>query len=152
MTTRRNFLRKAALGSAAFSATGGFAVLNGENSSGKSMGSDNIVIGTNTPEQVFPGWESTFEEAKSSLLIKNGSIFIQGQLSFVSGTNRWRFAKSRDGVPDRYAIIDLQDNVQGYFVFTQKLRAIAVTLLSSYSTVLSGGHCRLKVKLSFQDR
>jgi hypothetical protein len=119
MTTRRNFLRKAALGSAAISSVGGLSVLNAKSYSDIAEKKEKTDVGTTGVEQSFPGWEVSFEEPTSALLLKNGSVSIQGQLNFVSGTNKWTVAKSRDGLPDRYALVDLQGNVQGYFVFNQ---------------------------------
>ena len=116
MTTRRNFLRKAALGSAAISSTGAFTVLQASPASSNPDRIENRASEINIHEKLFPGWESSFEESGSVLLLRNGSVAIHGEVGFVSGNSRWSVTKSRDGVPDRFALVDLQDNVQGYFV------------------------------------
>jgi len=119
MTTRRDFLKKAALGSAAISSVGGLSVLNAKSSSDITEGKEKKNFGITVVEQPFPGWEVSFDEPTSSLLLKNGPVSIQGQLNFIVGKNKWIVAKSRDGLPDRYAFVDLQGNVQGYFVCNQ---------------------------------
>ncbi len=116
MTTRRDFLRKATIGSAAFTSGVGLSVLNAKGNSGNSESKENSSSGSAFIEQAFPGWEVSFEESTSSLILKNGLISIEGLLKFVSGKNKWTIARSRDGVPDRYAFVDLQGDVQGYFV------------------------------------
>ena len=37
----------------------------------------------------------------------------------MSGPDKWTIVNSRDGVKNRYALVDLNDNVQGYFVLCQ---------------------------------
>ncbi len=110
--TRRNFLKKAALGSAAFSAGSGLSVL--DTSASLSMGEGNA-------SEVFQlsGWEISFDEPSSVLTLKNGPVSVIGKMSFVSDKKKWAVAKSRDGIPDRYSIVDPQDDVQGYFIFTR---------------------------------
>ena len=110
--TRRNFLKKAALGSAAFSAGSGLSVL--DTSASLSMGEGNA-------SEVFQlsGWEISFDEPSSVLTLKNGPVSVIGKMNFVSDKKKWAVAKSRDGIPDRYSIVDPQDDVQGYFIFTR---------------------------------
>jgi hypothetical protein len=126
MTTRRDFVRKAALGSAAISSVGGLSVMNLKSYSETERAKEKTAPGIISDEQSFPGWEVTFEEPKSTLLLKNGPVSIQGQLNFVSGKNKWTVAKSHDGIPDRYAFLDLQGNVQGYFVCNQNCEQLQV--------------------------
>jgi hypothetical protein len=119
MTTRRNFLKNAALGSAAISSAGGLSLLNAKGYSAIDEAKERADFKTTGSEQSSRGWEVSFDESKSGLLLKNGPVYIQGELKFISGSDKWKVAKSRDGVIDRYALIDLQGNVQGYFVINQ---------------------------------
>ncbi len=132
---RRDFLRKATLGSV-LSSFGGIAVLQASPIAQKDEKGR-----TSSIEASFPGWEVRFDEATSSLSLVNGSVSVSGQLSFFSGTETWAIAASRDGVTDRYTLIDLQGNVQGYIVFN--LQAGRLQLLfyhrtaQAYSGILS---------------
>jgi hypothetical protein len=119
MTTRRSFLRKAALGSAAISACSGFSALNAKDYAGNPEAEGMQGLEKYCLEQPITCWEVSFEESESIVLLKNGPVAIHGQLCFVSEGEKWTVANSRDGLQDRYTIIDLQDNVQGYFVFKQ---------------------------------
>ncbi len=116
---RRNFLRKATLGSVAISSGAGLSLLNGESSFDSKVAKGKTGSETSGVEQSSAGWEILFDESTSGLSLINGSALIQGKLTFVSGTNKWRVTKSRDGVTDRFAFVDLQGNVQGYFVFNK---------------------------------
>jgi hypothetical protein len=124
MTTRRNFLRKAALGSAAFSSVGGFTVLSAHNNSAIDLEKEKSNFEPTANEQSFPGWDVTFEESSSELLLSNGSVSVKGQLCFVSDSKKWTISKSRDGQSNRYALVDLQNNVQGYIDFNQNCKQI----------------------------
>jgi hypothetical protein len=119
MTSRRYFLRNTILGSAAISTVGGFTVLSADSNSGFLKLTEKSGSGTPGLEQAFPGWEVSFDESSSELLLTNGLVSVKGQLAFVSDSNNWTVSKSRDGVPNRYALVDLQNNVQGYIVFIQ---------------------------------
>jgi hypothetical protein len=116
---RRSFIRKAALGSAAISSGGGLSVVNAMSNTDIVKKNNEYKIDSTYIESATPVWKVLFDEAKSELLLINGSIRIQGQLSFIAGSDKWTVAKSRDGVPDRYAFVDLQGNVQGYFVINK---------------------------------
>ena len=119
MTSRRNFLRKAALGSAAMTTVGGFTVLSAQNNSVIPELTEKSGFRISGLAQSFPGWEVSFDEPSSELLLTNGSVSVKGQLAFVSDSNKWTVSKSRDGVPNRYALVDLQNDVQGYIVFNE---------------------------------
>jgi hypothetical protein len=147
MTTRRDFIRKAALGSAAISSVGGLSVLNAKSSSD---GKEKKDFGITVVEQPFPGWEVSFDEPTSSLLLKNGPVSIQGQLTFVSGTNKWIVAKSMDGLPDRYSVLDMQGNVHGNIVLQQnceQLQLFFIYLL--FRTVQSKGLLSFEGTITF---
>jgi hypothetical protein len=138
---RRDFLRKAALGSAAISSGMGLSVLNAGSYSNNLEAKRKTGLGTIEFEQLFPGWEVLFVESSSMLMLKNGSVSIQGQLNFISGKNKWTVVKSRDGVSDRYAFVDLQGNVQGYFVLNRNCEQLQLLFYhrtaQSYQGVLS---------------
>lgn len=124
MTTRRNFLKKAALGSAAFSSVGGLTVLSAQNNSGINPGKEESGFEPTANQESFPGWDVSFDESSSELLLSNGSVLVKGQLSFVSDSTKWTVSNSRDGQSNRYALIDIQNNVQGYIVFNQNCNQI----------------------------
>ena len=119
MKTRRDFIRKTALGSAAIYSVGGLSVLSVNSCTEAAEINETKKIDVKSIDPTFSGWEVSFDEATSALLFTNGSISIIGQLNFVSGTDKWTIAKSRDGLPNRNAFVDLQGNVQGYFVCRQ---------------------------------
>ena len=138
---RREFIRKAVLGSAALSSGGGLSnavfMSHYRNASGKKK---NEIESTGTVP-AFSGWEVSFDETTSSLSLINGQVEILGQLNFVSDTNKWTIAKSRDGVRDRYVFVDLSGNVQGYFVFDRNCEQLKLIFYhrtaQSYQGVLS---------------
>lgn len=119
MKTRREFLQKASIGSVALSSLCGFTVPDNR--------PDPAVPETgkekrNTPgfaDPDFPGWKVSFDETNSVLSMISGAVSISGQLFFVSDSGQWAVATSRDGIKNRYAFVDLNGNVQGYFVLNQ---------------------------------
>jgi len=119
METRRNFLRKAAVGSAVISSMGGISVLSAKENSDAAGINENAGADAVLPDQLFPGWEISFDETASELVLKNGSVSLQGKLSFISGNDQWTIVKSRDGILNRYALVDLKGISLGYFVFCQ---------------------------------
>jgi len=77
-------------------------------------------------------WKVSFadEGARLTLSHKEGNAELFGCLSFAgpaavtgagrgadSSTARWRVASSRDGFPNRLALVDTRDNVNGYITF-----------------------------------
>ncbi len=117
MKSRRSFIKHAALGSAVLSAGGTLSVLGTTGCAGQSQENRGSNSGRQKESLNFQGWSISFDEGTSALSMVNGPVSLQGQLEFVSGDKKWAVANSRDGVPDRYALVDTQDNVQGYFVF-----------------------------------
>ncbi len=69
---RRAFLRKAALGSAAISYGMGLSILKAGNSPGISGLKQRSGTGISSIDQVFSGWEVSFDEQSATLSIKNG--------------------------------------------------------------------------------
>ncbi len=119
MTTRRDFVRKAALGSAVISSVGGFSALNAKENSDVSEIKENAFPDMAEADQSFPGWEISFNEPASGFILKNGSVSIQGNVRFFSDQDQWTIVKSQDGIQDRYAVVDLKGISVGYFVFNQ---------------------------------
>ena len=113
---RRHFLKHAALGSAALSSLGGFSVF-GVPENCDPVVSENKINGLPGRENKFNEWQISLNEQTSELTIKNGPVSLKGILGFISDNKKWSVAKSRDGIADRFAIVDTQANVQGYFVF-----------------------------------
>lgn len=113
---RRGFIKKAALGSAAIVSVGGVSVIEAASTPG-SPGSIEFNKTDSVESDSLPeGWEIGFSEETSACSLKHADVEIKGIISFVSNGKKWIISKSRDGVPDRYALIDPNDNVQGYFV------------------------------------
>lgn len=132
MKSRRSFIKHAALGSAVLSAGGTLSVLGTTGCAGQSQENRGSNSGRQKESLNFQGWSISFDEGTSALSMVNGPVSLQGQLEFVSGDKKWAVANSRDGVPDRYALVDTQDNVQGYFVFIgdkNKCRSIFIIVL-----------------------
>ena len=69
----------------------------------------------NANSVVLTGWETSFDENTATLLLKNGQIQFTGRVAFSSGDETWSISHSRDGVPGRYALVNPQGDVQGYF-------------------------------------
>jgi len=138
---RRAFIKKAALGSVAVSSGIRFSVLNAGSIPGLSKSKKKTDTEQQGIDESFPGWEVSFNDPTSALLLKNGPVSVQGHLKFVSGSNKWSVASSRDGLPDRYVLVDLQDNVQGYFVIDQNCGQLKLLFYhrtaQSYQGVLS---------------
>ena len=129
METRRNFLRKAAVGSAVLSSVGGFSVLSAKENPD---GAANDHADIQATDQLFPGWEISFNEPVSELTLKNGSVSLQGKLSFYSEENQWLIAHSRDGIQNRYALVDLKGISVGYFVFGQTCENLQLLFYHRY--------------------
>lgn len=113
MKTRREFIRNMAVGSATLSA--GFAIpeLNARQSNAFTPATDEKTAA------LTAAWKIEFDDKTETLHICNGPFSMKGKMLFLSHGNAWKFARSRDGVAQRYAIVDLEDNVQGYVTFLQ---------------------------------
>lgn len=137
MKSRRDFLKKAALGSTVITSYGGLSILN-DRTYANNMEA-NIDPEGDAP--AFPGWDISFENKTSVLSLSNGPIVVHGKLDFVSGTDNWTIVNSRDGIPDRYALVDLKKNVQGYFVINQNCHQLQLLFYhrtaQAYQGVLS---------------
>jgi hypothetical protein len=116
-TNRRKFLKHTAIGSVALAGLSGWAqVMQAATRNSK----NNLLPETDTeiiPSVVFADWLIAFDEKTAILTLKNNSLALSGKLTFVSGDETWTISHSRDGVPNRYALVNPQGDVQGYFVF-----------------------------------
>ena len=65
------------------------------------------------------GWAVSFDEAAQQLTLSypEANVALSGALTFRSGGKDWRVAPARDAVPSRLALVDPNDNVQGYLSF-----------------------------------
>lgn len=123
---RRYFIKKSALSLVAISPVSNLSILS-ERSLTKSTGFNNSEsIGTSQERSkpVFSVWEVSFDEKSSSLSLVNGQVEISGQLSFMSDDNKWKITNSRDGIQERYALVDNRDNAQGYLVVNKRYKGI----------------------------
>ena len=64
-------------------------------------------------------WAYSFDEREFKLFLSNSSTELVAGISFKSGDKVWQIANSRDGVADRFSLIDTDGNVQGYWVINQ---------------------------------
>lgn len=146
MTKRRDFLKKAAAGTLAFSPVGSLvgatlpgADQNKRNGAAEQVGTGDIRRNGGLPEGVQPDktqpdemqragvkqrdlfgrWTISFQEEPATLRLTNGVVSLQGTLKFRSGADDWKVVASRDGVSSRYALVDKNENVQGYWVLNQ---------------------------------
>ena len=108
---RRDFLKKATLGSIAITSAGSLSVFEAHS---KTLVPEEIK--TTNPLELTKPWEISFNEVKNELSLINGPVKIKGQINFYSEDKKWTISNSRDGVLNRYALIDTNGNVQGYFV------------------------------------
>ncbi len=121
MNTRREFIRKASIGSVAVSSIGGLTALNNKSFANNKEPGNIEKSGSGYADAApdCPGWKVSFDEPGEILSMTNGPVSITGQLIFVSGTDQWTVTNSRDAVKNRYAFVDLKGNVQGYLVVHQ---------------------------------
>jgi len=110
MTKRRDFIKKAGLGAVA-------AGLSGWNGVNAVDIKETAEVNDFAEQSLSSEWIFNFDGHDSLLNLKNGSASLFGKLLFFSGADSWKITHSRDGVADRYALVDPQDNVQGYLVF-----------------------------------
>ena len=115
MTTRRKFIKDFTLGTLALSSSGTLQALPSRDN-GRQTAQD----------KVFGPAASAFDEEASTLCITAPSFKIDAHLSFVSEGVRWTLSQSRDGVPDRFALVDPSGNVQGYWVVNAEGKRIEI--------------------------
>lgn len=69
------------------------------------------------PAFSFAEWSVSFDEKTSVLSAENDGVSVSGELLFESDGKKWGVVNSRDGVKNRFALVDAKGNVQGYLVF-----------------------------------
>lgn len=117
MISRRDFLLKA----------GTAAITPVEEFTGLSLKKDDIAFhfgNKNTANQevhkskVITPWITNYNNL-NVLTFENNLIFIKGSVSFKSGNDIWDLSHSRDGISNRYTLLDKNGNVQGYWALNQ---------------------------------
>lgn len=117
MKTRREFIQKASISSIAFSTGCGLTFKDQRGEVDNIQVKRSRVIDPTPFFVVESGWKILFQESESTLLLENGPVKISGKLIFNSGNEQWSVVQSRDAIKDRYALVDLRGNVQGYLTF-----------------------------------
>lgn len=117
MTTRRKFIKTAAMGTVALASAGPVHAL-------EPLASKNAGTAVPSPENALnePAvgkWAYSFDERDSKLFLSNSYTELVAVVSFTSGGKAWQIANSRDGVADRFSLVDTDGNVQGYWVINQ---------------------------------
>lgn len=71
---------------------------------------------------VFGAWTARLDEATQELALSRPDVGIElvGEFSFESEGARWRLEKSRDGVKDRLALVNPNNDAQGYVSFDDR--------------------------------
>ena len=119
MATRRKFIKDFTIGTIALSSSGTMRAFSSKGDGGP--------VERDWAESASGGAaDFVFDEEMSMLRITAPSFRIDAHLSFVSKDVRWTLSKSRDGVPDRFAIVDPSGNVQGYWVINSEGKRIEI--------------------------
>lgn len=114
MIIRRDFIKKVGLGVAAFELSDRKDIVNA------TMAIDTQActsVEDTSIKNTSDRWTFALNEHESLLFLQNAAVSISCKLAFVTENNAWKITHSRDGFVDRYALVDLQDNIQGYLVF-----------------------------------
>ena len=118
MINRRDFIFKA--GTMAVIPFDQLYAINNNKKSDKPFHSENDKVeyqGLDKIQDITP-WNICYDN-QNVLNFENNFISINGMLCFKSGNEYWNLDFSRDGVSDRYTLIDKSGNVQGYWVLSQ---------------------------------
>lgn len=119
MATRRKFIKDFTIGTIALSSSGTMRAFPSKGDGGP--------VERDWAESASGGAaDCAFDEEMSTLRITAPSFKIDAQLSFVSNGARWTLSKSRDGVPDRFALVDPSGNVQGYWVVNSEGKRVEI--------------------------
>lgn len=117
-TNRRNFIKKAAIGTVAVTGLSGWtSKAYTSNNITSVFSTNNILTGSSNVKIALTEWKIDFDEQNSFLSLNNGAISLAGKFLFTSGNEVWSISNSRDGIHNRYALVDTKGDVQGYFVF-----------------------------------
>ena len=108
MTKRRDFLKKVGLGAAAAGMSGWNGVVNAADITETPVYL--AEVNDFAEQSLSSEWIFNFDDNGSLLILKNGLASLSGKLTFISGDDVWKITLSRDGVADRYALVDTRDN------------------------------------------
>lgn len=122
MIKRRDFLKRTVKNTIAYSSLGGLPAF----SSAQNLINQRETDSTINTFSDQSNWIVSFDDEKKTFYLKNGAIIISANATFKSKDINWEVVKSRDGVLDRYAIVDIENNVQGYLVFNPSIDALEV--------------------------
>lgn len=95
-------------------------------------------------------WSVKFDESNSWLQLENlnGGVEIGGSLAFTSDNQRWHIVAPRDAVTNRVAILNNEEEVQGYLSFQQNGESLS--LLVTHRTAQSyQGNLEFKGEIKF---
>lgn len=117
MIKRRKFI-KTTIGTASLTSLGGLANID--------QAFSNTIVEKekiDTPENLInlqnSSWSIDFNDETSQLTVRKKDIIVSGKISFVSDGTEWVISKSRDGTKNRHTLVDLNGNVQGYWLLNQ---------------------------------
>ena len=119
---RRDFLKKTALASISLASVNGITILDANNNTSISKDIESVKL--LEPDFLTKEWDVSFNNETNELTLTNDLVEINGQLRFSSGEKEWEISISRDGVLNRYALIDPNGNVQGYLVLNTDLKQV----------------------------
>ena len=142
---RRDFLKKATLGSVAVTSVGSLSIFEAKSKTSFIEGMELKKTNSLLSKSLLSGWKIFFDDKTNELSLINGPAEIKGQLNFNSGGKEWMISNSRDGVSNRYALVDTNGNVQGYFVFNTDLGQVQLLFYHRTAQAYEG-------KLSFEGK
>ncbi|NLB42973.1 MAG: hypothetical protein GX815_12115, partial [Clostridiales bacterium] len=118
MIKRRKFIKRATIGTLSITSFGGLSNLNQAYSN---TVVDKSNVSFEDKNSFFPdsSWNIDFNSKNSILTLHSHSVIVTGNLRFSSNGNEWSLDGSRDGVKDRYTLIDPAGDVQGYWLLNQ---------------------------------
>lgn len=119
---RRDFLKRATLGSIALTSVGSSSIL--DVNSKTIISQETKITEFSESKFIAKEWDIFFNNETSELSLINNTVKISGKLIFYSEDKEWVISNSRDGVLNRYALVDTNGNVQGYFVLNTNLKQV----------------------------
>jgi hypothetical protein len=94
-----------------------------------------IVLSSGSSSENIAGWRVSFNPDSSNLECSHPAWNVQmaGRLSFFLIENgkrtQWSIQKSRDFAPNRLALVDKHNNVQGYLAINADMNSVRLTVL-----------------------
>jgi len=146
MTSRRNFIKTVTMSTVALSTPISVNALTSFQT--RTSGNDPTDENKKASAHSSGNWDFSFEEKESRIIISNHDVEMEFKISFICGEDIWKVADSRDGVPDRYCLVDTKGNVQGYWVVNTDGRRIEI-LFFHRSAQNFGGRWSLDGKVKF---